>query len=219
LSYLNEEDRLAIATYLKTVVSEEPMGLPSSEQQPTLKRGKQVYINSCIVCHQQGQMSAPRIGNGSNWFLRLKTSGLTGLYRHTINGFNSMPVKGACVTCSDNDVVSAVSYILNKSLSRSQWLDTEAHGAAKYPSNGKDVYNENCSVCHNEGKLGAPKIGDKEIWKPLINQNMDVLIEHTINSDRHPKNGGCKHCTTGEVIEAIKYLVSQSKTAGNFSLW
>lgn len=68
-------------------------------------------------------MSAPIIGDPSNWFMRLKSSGLTGLYRHVINGFNSMPIKGACVTCSDNDIVSAVDYILNESLTRSQWLD------------------------------------------------------------------------------------------------
>ncbi len=219
LSYLTQADQLAIATYLKTVVSEEPLGIAPSEKQPTLKRGKQVYINACIICHQNGQMTAPRIGNGPNWYLRLKSSGLTGLYRHTINGYNSMPVKGACVTCSDNDLMSAVDYILNKSLSRSQWLDVKSNGAKKFPSNGKDLYNENCSVCHNEGKLGAPKIGDKEAWKPLIAQNIDVLVEKTINGKEHPVNGGCEHCTTGEVIDAIKYLVSQSKTEGNFSLW
>ena len=219
LSYLSEEDHLAIATYLKTVVSEEPLGVLPSEQQPTLKRGKQVYVDSCIICHQNGMMSAPRIGNGANWYQRLKDSGLTGLYRHTINGYNSMPVKGACVTCSDNDLISAVDYLLSKSLSRSQWLDVETSGPQKFPSSGKDIYNENCSVCHNEGKLGAPKIGDKEAWKPLIAQNFDVLVEHTTNGDQHSKNGECKHCSTGEIIDAIKYIVSQSKTEGNFTLW
>ena len=200
-------------------MSEEPLGISASEQQPTLKRGKQVYGDTCIICHQTGVMSAPLIGNGANWFMRLKASGLTGLYRHAVNGYNSMPVKGACVTCSDNDVIAAVDYILNKSLSRSQWLDVESGGAAKYPSNGKDIYNENCSVCHNEGKLGAPKIGDKESWKPLLTQNFDVLVENTIKGAHHPKNGGCEHCETGEIIDAIKYMVSQSKTEGNYSLW
>ncbi|STX40384.1 cytochrome c [Legionella donaldsonii] len=219
LTYLTEEDRLAIATYLKTVVSEEPLGISPSESQPTLKRGKQVYVNSCIICHQKGEMGAPLIGNGANWYMRLKNSGLTGLYRHAIHGYNSMPVKGACVTCSDNDILAAVDYILNKSLSRSQWSDLAAGGSKKYPSNGKEIYNENCSMCHDSGKQGAPKIGDKAIWEPLIAKNMDVLIENTIKGEAHPKNGGCKHCTTGEVIEAIKYMVSQSKTEGNFSLW
>ncbi|WP_242604214.1 c-type cytochrome [Legionella beliardensis] len=220
LMNLTEEDRLAIATYLKTVVSEERLGVTASEKQPTLKRGKQVYINACIICHQDGKMGAPLIGAGGNWYSRLKSSGLTGLYRHAIYGYNSMPVKGACVTCSDNDIMAATDYLLNASLSRSQWHDIETSGAKKYPSNGKLVYNENCSMCHDKGKQGgAPKIGDKAIWAPIIAKNMDVLITNTIRGEYHPKNGGCKVCTTDEIIEAIKYMVSQSKTEGNYTLW
>jgi cytochrome c5 len=219
LSYLTNDDQLAIATYLKTVVSEEPLGLTGSDKEPTLKRGKQVYISACIICHQNGEMAAPRIGNGANWFNRLKANGLTGLYRHAINGYNSMPIKGACVTCSDNDIIASVDYILNQSLSRSQWRDLSSGGSNRYPSSGKVIYEENCSVCHDEGKLGAPKIGDKEAWKPLIAKNMDVLIENTINSESHPKNGDCKLCSTGEIIDAVKYIVSKSKTEGNYSLW
>lgn len=219
LSHLTKEDRLAIATYLKTVVSDEPLGVEPSEQQPTLKRGRQVYINACIICHQDGQMSAPRIGDGSNWYRRLKSSGLTGLYRHTIHGYNSMPVKGACVTCSDNDLLAATDYILNQSLSRSQWHDLTASGSAKYATSGKDIYKESCSMCHDNGQGGAPKIGDKKVWKLLIEKNMDDLLKNTLSGDFHTKNGGCQECTTGEVLEAIKYMVSQSTTEGNYSLW
>ena len=219
LGYLTEADRLAIAKYLKTVESEEPMGLSPSNSPPSLTRGRQVYIEVCVICHQDSRMSAPVIGNASNWYMRLKDSGLTGLYRHAIQGYNSMPVKGACVTCSDNDIISSVDYILNESLTRAQWADLKSEGAVKYPSNGANIYNENCAVCHNEGKLGAPKIGDKQVWQPLIEQNMDVLIENTINGKKHEKNGGCDQCTPNEVIEAIKYMVSQSKTTGNYSLW
>lgn len=219
LSHLTEADRLAIATYIKSVESEEPLGLSPSNMPPSLARGKQVYMKACIICHQDNRMSAPVIGDSANWYMRLKSSGLTGLYRHVIHGFNSMPVKGACVTCSDNDIISSVDYLLSESLTRSQWSDLANGGAQKYPSNGKDIYNENCAVCHNEGKLGAPKIGDKEIWKPLIAKNMDVLFKNTIHGSKHLKNGGCDQCTSDEVIEAIKYMVSQSKTEGNYSLW
>nr|WP_238584639.1 c-type cytochrome [Legionella worsleiensis] len=219
LQYLTEADQLAIAAYLKTVVSEERYGVSPSDMPPTLARGKQVYLKACIICHQDSQMSAPVIGDPANWYARLKGSGLTGLYRHVINGYNSMPVKGACVTCSDNDIIASVDYILNKSLTRAQWLDLKTGGAEKYPANGENTYNENCAVCHNEGKLGAPKIGDKQAWAPLIAKNMDVLIENTVNGKGHVKNGGCKKCTTDEVIEAIKYIISQSKTEGNYSLW
>ncbi|MCP6341390.1 c-type cytochrome, partial [Klebsiella pneumoniae] len=91
-----------------------------------------------------------------------------------------MPYKGACVTCSDNDIISAVDYLLNESLTRTELENLKSGGAEKYPASGEAVYNENCAACHNEGKNGAPKIGDKEAWKPLIAKNMDVLIENTV---------------------------------------
>jgi len=219
LGYLNEEDALAIATYLKTVVSEDPLGLPPSDEKPTLQRGKEVYFSACTICHQEGIMGAPLNGDGAGWYRRLKSSGLTGLYRHAINGYNSMPVKGACVTCSDNDIISATDYLLNNSLSRSQWRDLAAGKATKYPANGKDIYVENCSVCHNEGKNGAPKIGDKAAWDALLTNNIDVLLRNALHGKQHPENGGCKECTTGEIMEAIKYMISQSTSEGNYSLW
>lgn len=219
LRYLTNEDRLAIATYLKTVESEDPLALTPSAEKPTLKRGKEVYVGACMICHQDNKMGAPLIGDGSNWYRRLKSSGLTGLYRHAINGYNSMPIRGACVTCSDNDILAATDYILNRSLSRSQWSDLASTGSSKYPSSGKEIYEENCSVCHKDGKQGAPKTGDQAVWAPLIAKNMDVLITNTLKGNNHPKKGGCAHCSTGEVIEAIKYMVSQSKKDGNFSLW
>lgn len=219
LSYMTEEDRLAIAVYLKAVVSTEPNSLPPSQKAPSLRRGKQVYMAACVLCHQNGEMTAPRIGNGAGWYNRLKTSGLNGLYRHAISGYNSMPIKGACVTCSDNDIISSVDYILDKSLSRSQRLDLASKGANKFPSNGRDLYNENCSACHDDGKSGAPVLGDKKAWAPLVAQNIDVLVEHTIKGHNHPANGGCKQCTTGEILDAIKYIVNQSTTQGNYSLW
>ncbi|MFT4059824.1 MAG: c-type cytochrome [Legionella sp.] len=219
MMYLTRADQIAVATYLKTVESEEPLGLEPSHVAPSLARGKLVYYTACVVCHQDGQMSAPLIGDAVNWYKRLKTSGLNGLYRRAIHGYNSMPIKGACVTCSDNDIISAVDYLLNESLTRAELVDLKSGGAAKFSANGETVYTDNCAVCHNEGKSGAPKIGDKEAWRPLIAKNMDVLIENTIHSKNHPKNGGCKQCTNGEIIEAIKYMVSKSKTEGNYSLW
>lgn len=220
LRHLTKEDRLAIATYLKTVVSEEPLGQRAQlAKQPHLKRGKQVYVSSCIICHQNGEMSAPIIGQSANWYNRLQESGLHGLYRHVIYGFNSMPIKGACVTCSDGDITAAVDYILKASLTHSQSLELKSGGSERFPSSGKEIYQDNCSVCHDEGKMGAPKLGDKEMWAPYIAQNMDKIIENTLNGKAHPKNGGCTLCDTAEVINAIKYMVTYSSPDDNYSLW
>lgn len=134
LSYLSQEDRVAIATYIKTVDIKDRHSLPPSNAAPTLSRGKEVYEKACTICHQNGEMSAPLIGDAYNWYNRLNNSGLTSLYRHAIDGFNSMPYKGACVTCSENDIIAAVDYLLNRSLTRSQWIDFKKSGKDKLPS-------------------------------------------------------------------------------------
>lgn len=220
LRYLTDADNMAIATYLKSVESEEYVGVSApSYAPPSLARGKQVYVKSCTICHQENVMGAPLMGDPYGWYMRLKSTGLEGLYRHAIDGYNSMPVKGACVLCSDNDVISAVDYILNESLTKAQWQDLKKGGAKKFPPNGKKIYEQYCASCHNEGLSGAPKLGDKQAWKPIIDKNMDVLFENVIFGKNHIKKGGCKRCTSGELIEAVKYMVSQSKTEGNYSLW
>lgn len=128
LKYLTREDQLAIATYLKTVVSTDRFAMSPSEKKPVLSRGKEVYNQVCIVCHQDGKMTAPIIGDDHNWYRRYQQSGLDGLYQHAIKGYNSMPIKGACVTCSDNDIIAAVDYILDRSLTRSQHLTIAVDG-------------------------------------------------------------------------------------------
>ena len=134
MTYLTDTDLLAVATYLKTVVSEEYLGLPSSSEPPSLSRGKKVYFTACVICHQDGAMSAPVIGSASSWYERLKNSGLAGLYHRAIHGYNMMPVKGACVTCSENDIVSAVDYILDNSLTRTERENLKSTSQGKPPA-------------------------------------------------------------------------------------
>ncbi len=219
LRYLSLEDRVAMSAYLKTVVSEDPFALPDLSKQPPMKKGKQVYVNVCAICHQNGEMSAPVIGDSSNWYRRLEGNGLTALYRHVINGYNSMPIKGACLTCEDDDLVAAVDYILEKSLTRTQKVQLKQGGAAAYPSKGQDIYKENCSTCHDDGKFSAPKLGDKKAWDLLITPGLDVLVRNTMTTKAHPDNAGCKLCTHAEIVDAVKYMVEQSKSKGDYSYW
>lgn len=221
LKYLNEEDRLSIATYLKTVSSIDPRRVDPSHKQPTLKRGKQVYINACIMCHQENVIGAPAIGDGAGWYNRVKSQGLPALYRHTIQGFNKMPVRGACVTCSDNDIEAAVDYILHESVTHAQWqkIKSGKMTAKSTAANGRKVYDENCSVCHNEGKLGSPKLGDRKIWSYVLRKNMDEVIFNAVyGKDGVHVRGGCEHCTNTEVIAAVKYMVNESSDK-NYKLW
>ncbi len=127
LRYLTREDQLAIAHYLKTVESDDQYAVPPlAKNQSASSRGNQVYTQVCSICHQRGEMSAPIIGIAANWYQRAQESGLKGLYKHAIEGYNSMPIKGACVSCNDDDIKAAVDFILDSSLTRAQRINLAA---------------------------------------------------------------------------------------------
>jgi cytochrome c5 len=87
-------------------------------------------------------------------------------------------------------------------------------------ADGRRIYYEVCSVCHAAGKLGAPITGDKAVWAPLIRKNVDVLYNNTIKGmGNMPAKGACTTCTNAEVMAAVKYMLQESKTSGDYSLW
>ena len=109
------------------------------------------------------------------------------------------------------------------SLKHSQWIQLE--GKVPVPkkltiNDGKRIYNQVCSKCHKDGKLGAQIVGDKNAWAPAIKQNLDVLVLNTLSGKgQMPAKGGCSHCSKAEIIAAVKYMVQESKTKGDYSLW
>lgn len=83
-------------------------------------------------------------------------------------------------------------------------------------ADGAMVYNKVCVACHGQGIAGAPKIGDKEAWKPHIAKGMETLVNHAINGftgDRGvmPPKGGDPSLSDAEVVAAVRYMVGQSR--------
>ena len=74
--------------------------------------GKTVYDTSCAVCHQNGLAGAPIFGDKSAWGDRVNKS-LEELTYSVKNGLRGMPAMGLCMNCSEQELESAVSYILN----------------------------------------------------------------------------------------------------------
>ncbi|NRA56383.1 MAG: cytochrome c5 family protein [Gammaproteobacteria bacterium] len=92
--------------YLASAVAEvaaEPAG-PRS--------GEQVYQASCFGCHGTGAAGAPKYGDAAAWGPR-KAQGIETLFSHALNGFNAMPPKGTCMSCSDDELKSAIEYMTN----------------------------------------------------------------------------------------------------------
>ncbi len=81
---------------------------------------------------------------------------------------------------------------------------------------GKAVYDANCSACHKDGIMGAPKTGNKPAWAPRIAQGVNVLVNKSIagyqgKKGMMPAKGGNPKLTNADVKLAVEYIVSVSK--------
>jgi cytochrome c5 len=86
----------------------------ASVSETKILTGEEVYNTVCMSCHTSGAAGAPVIGNNNQWSDRL-TKGKDTLYASAINGIGIMPAKGGVSSLSDNEIKSAVDYILSES--------------------------------------------------------------------------------------------------------
>ena len=75
--------------------------------------GGEIYNQYCFVCHATGVSDAPRLGDTGAWQPRVD-KGMDMLMETTLNGINAMPPKGTCMNCSDDELGSAVTYMLDQ---------------------------------------------------------------------------------------------------------
>ena len=81
---------------------------------------------------------------------------------------------------------------------------------------GPQVYNSACLACHSAGVGGAPVVGDAAAWSPRIAQGVAVLTKHAIegytgSAGYMPAKGGRTDLSDAEVVDAVEYMVDQSK--------
>ncbi|WP_189420609.1 c-type cytochrome [Cellvibrio zantedeschiae] len=104
-----------IAPVGKVCMSGEPCAAaPAAPASAGPKSGKDLYGSVCATCHGTGVLGAPKFGNAGDWGPRA-AKGLDTLYTHAIGGFNSMPPKGTCAACSDDEIKGAVKYMVDGS--------------------------------------------------------------------------------------------------------
>jgi cytochrome c5 len=77
---------------------------------------EQKYMASCFACHSTGAAGAPKVGPGmaAEWETRLE-KGLDSIVENAINGINTMPAKGLCFDCSDDELKAIVGYMIDTS--------------------------------------------------------------------------------------------------------
>jgi c(7)-type cytochrome triheme protein len=73
--------------------------------------GKQISTKYCNACHLTGVIGAPRIGKKADWEFRLQR-GYDQLIQNALKGFRNMPAKGGNLTLTDEEIIYAVTYML-----------------------------------------------------------------------------------------------------------
>jgi cytochrome c5 len=79
------------------------------------RSGDEVIAAVCGGCHIAGVMGAPVIGNKVQWAPRI-AQGTATLHKHGIEGIRSMPPKGGCAACSDDEIIAAVDVMIAKAI-------------------------------------------------------------------------------------------------------
>ena len=60
------------------------------------------WARSCALCHITGEANAPVVGDTEEWRQRLQ-KGEAALLNNVVNGINSMPPLGYCMSCEAAD--------------------------------------------------------------------------------------------------------------------
>ncbi len=80
------------------------------------RSGKEVFDSACMACHSTGAGGAPKLGDVAAWADRI-AKGMETLHQHGIGGVpgTGMIAKGGCMSCSDEEVIAAVDYMVENS--------------------------------------------------------------------------------------------------------
>jgi cytochrome c5 len=175
------------------------------------RSGKQTVEEVCIRCHGTGESGAPKIGDSKAWKQR-SSRGLTTLTQSAIKGVRSMPPHAARFDLSDLELERAITYMVNQS--GGKWTEP-ADTARVAERSGRDIVQAQCRQCHETGKGGAPKIGDRAAWIPRLSHGFEAVVSSAIHGHGGmPPRGGLPDLTDHEMRSAIAYMFNPDPPAG-----
>jgi len=80
---------------------------------------------------------------------------------------------------------------------------------------GESVYKSTCSICHQSGLRGAPRIGSAKDWEPRLAQGKEILYKHAAHGFRGekgsmPSRGSNAKLSEADVKAAVDYMVEHA---------
>ena len=175
------------------------------------RSGKEVVESTCVNCHGSGAKGAPKIGDRKAWSQRASL-GLSSLTLTAIKGLRNMPAHGSNPDLTDLELARGVAYMVNAS--GGKWTEPASAAELKAERSGSQVVKAQCHKCHQEGKGGAPKIGDRDAWSKRLNQGIDRAVSSAIHGHGGmPPRGDKADLTDAEVRAAILYMFNPKAPA------
>lgn len=80
----------------------------------------------------------------------------------------------------------------------------------KKARSGEEVVNSVCAGCHAVGVAGAPKLGDKAVWKALLGAGFDAVVTNSINGKGGMPPRGGSDATDEEMHAAVMFMFKQA---------
>lgn len=73
--------------------------------------GEEIYGQFCTACHTAGVSGAPKLA-AADWQPRV-AKGMDVITQSMLNGIGAMPARGTCMNCTDEELSSALQYMLD----------------------------------------------------------------------------------------------------------
>ena len=93
--------------------AETPAADKPADTQTASADGQKIYQTSCQACHATGAAGAPKLGDKDAWAPRI-AKGNDALLSSVTNGLKAMPPKGACMSCSEEELRAAMEYMVEQ---------------------------------------------------------------------------------------------------------
>jgi len=173
------------------------------------RSGKEVVEGTCANCHATGANGAPKIGDHAAWS-KLSSQSLSSLTAVVLKGIRQMPPHGANMKLTDTEIKRAVTYMVNQS--GGHWIEPVSKKQKPGQRTGEQIVKMRCYKCHETGKNGAPKIGDRDAWIPRLKDGLDATVRSAINGHGAMQaRGGMPDLTDAEMKEAVTYMINKGR--------
>jgi len=73
---------------------------------------------------------------------------------------------------------------------------------------GEQVFKEQCSGCHKDGAMGAPKFGDAAAWAPRIKNGFESLLNSAMKGKGNMQAQSGGNFDNFEIARAVVYMAN-----------